>query len=90
MAHSQEGLFHVHPGRRTRGCCAASADRGASLAACRPEKMSTAGSASGARSSRPYVTFPEVKDDFLEGEQQTRAPADVRLQFQKRIKLANE
>lgn len=56
-AHLLEGLFHVRPAPLIQGCCAASAGRGVLPATCRPEKMSTAGSASKARSCHPYVTL---------------------------------
>ena len=56
-----EDLFRVHPAPLTQGCCAASAGRDGLRATCKPEKMSTAGSASKARSCHPYVTFWKLR-----------------------------
>lgn len=55
--HLQEGLFLVRPAPQTRGCYAASVDRDASPATCRPEKMSAEGTVTEARFFHPYVIW---------------------------------
>lgn len=60
-----EDLFHVRPAPLTQGCCAASAGRDGLHATCKPEKMSTAGSVSKARSCHPYVTFWKLRTIYL-------------------------